>query len=572
MDERKESPADDPIRDPLSRAAVRQLGWLALLALAGFAALLTVLSFASSWTASGTVARTAIDAGKRTLTTSIRTEPPNLDSTRSTDYQSVMVFGHVLEGLLRYDANGVLVPGVAERWEVGTEGATFWLREDARWSDGQPVTAHDFVFAWRTAVDPATASQYAFIVYAVKNAEAVNRGELPVDALGVHAVDDRTLTVEFENPIAYFDKLVASHTFLPVREDFYRSRAGRYAADAGDLLYNGPFVIASWVHGASLRFEKNPHYWNRDAVFLDVIDIAYMTRDAVARLNLFQDGRVADVDYLPGEALDQVLQQRWPLHRYDEGSLWMVQPNHRPGRLTANFNLRRALQLVNDPAELVYKVLKTPSFTVAESLFPSYIRGERGLFREEYPPPRVSVDIAAARGHLELAKRELGVAELPELVLVSDDTPAALTHSEYLQEYLRRTLGLTIRIDRQAFRQRVAKQEAGEFDLLIYGWSPDYDDPLTFADLFASWNLNNHARYVSEELDANVRIAQQSLEPAVRFKAFAEVQRILIEDAVIFPAYERGVMYVQDPRLKGVVRSERGTTPEYSFAYFSDEP
>jgi oligopeptide transport system substrate-binding protein len=439
MDSTQRPADDDANRDPLSRAAVRQLGWIAALGLLGFGLLLVLLSWVSSWTASGVVALSAIDTASHTITTSIRGEPPNLDSTRATDYQSVMIFGHVLEGLLRYDADGTLVPGVAERWEIGTEGATFWLRADAFWSDGQPVTAHDFVFAWRTAVNPATASQYAFIVYAIENGEAVNRSELPVDALGVHAVDDRTLTVAFENPIAYFDKLVASHTFLPVREDFYRSRSGRYAADAEDLLFNGPFVIGSWVHGASLRMETNPRYWNRDAVKLEVIDIAYMTRDAVARLNLFQDGRVVDVDYLPGEALDQVLQQRWPLHRYDEGSLWMIQPNHRPERLTANFHMRRALQLVNDPAELVYKVLKTPSLTVAESLFPSYIRGERGLFREEYPPPRVTVDIAAAREALELAKQELGLTELPELVLLSDDTPAAVTHSEYLQEYWRRS-------------------------------------------------------------------------------------------------------------------------------------
>jgi oligopeptide transport system substrate-binding protein len=275
---------------------------------------------------------------------------------------------------------------------------------------------------------------------------------------------------------------------------------------------------------------------------------------------------------LPGEALDQVLQQRWPLHRYNEGSVWMLQVNHRPGYVTANRHLRRALQLANDPAELVYKVLKTPSYTVAESLFPAYIKGERGLFREEYPPPRVTVDLEAARAELELAKRELGLAELPQLVLLSDDTPAAVTHSEYLQEYWRRVLGLTIRIDRQSFRQRLAKQEAGEFDIVIYGWSADYDDPLSFGDLYASWNPNNHGRYDNPELDAQVRIAQQSLEPGVRLKAFAEIQRILIEDAAVILAYERGVMYVQDARLKGVARRAMGASPDYTTAYIDEDP
>jgi oligopeptide transport system substrate-binding protein len=562
---------DETNRDPLSRAALRQLLFLGAVCSVGFVGLVALLGWFSSLTATGAAALPAIDAATRTITTSIRTEPPQLDSTRASDYSSGFVLGHVIEGLLRYDVNGNPVPGVAERWDIRPSGATFWLRENSVWSDGKPVTAHDFVFAWRRVVDPATASQYAFIMYPVKNGEAINRGDLPIEALGVRAVSDKVLEVELENPIAYFDKLVSWHTYNPIREDFFNSRNGRYAADAQDLLFNGPFMLTRWVHSASLRFEKNPTYWNRDAVKLDVIDIPYITRDAVARMNLYQDGRVADVDYLPGEALDQALQQRWPLHRYAEASMWMVQPNHRPERLTSNFNLRRALQLANDPAELVYKVLKTPSYTVAESLFPSATKGEHGLFLQEHPPPRVRVDLDAARRHLELAKQELGLQELPTLVLLSDDTPAAITHSEYLQEYLRRQLGLTIRIDRQTFRQRLAKQEAGEFDLLIYGWSPDYDDPLTFGDLFASWNLNNHGRFNNLELDAQVRIAQQSLDQSMRMKAFAEIQRILIEQAAIFMTYERGVMYVQDPRLKGVGRRAVGTTPDYTTAYIDEE-
>jgi oligopeptide transport system substrate-binding protein len=338
------------------------------------------------------------------------------------------------------------------------------------------------------------------------------------------------------------------------------------------MLYNGPFRIARWVHGASLRMEKNELYWDKDSIWLNAIDIAYITTDAVARLNLFADGRVADVDYLPGEALDRVLQQGWSLRRFNDGSMWFIELNFRDGRLTRNAHLRRALQLANDPAELVFKVLKTPSYTPAESLFPSTMKGEHGLFRQEYPPPRVTTDLEAARAELELARQELGLDQFPPLVLLADDTPAAVTHSEYLQEYLRRNLGLEIRIDRQNFRQRLEKQRQGDFDLTLKGWSADYDDPLSFADLFASWNLNNNGRYVNPELDEQVRIAQQSLDDGERFRAFAEVQRILIEDAVIVMAYERGVMYVQDPRLKNVGRRFMGPPTDYSRAYITEEP
>ena len=562
---------DESNRDPLTRAAVRHLLLLAALCVAGFAVLLTVLGFASSRTGAGAAALPAVDLAARSITTTIRDEPPNLDSTRSIDAYSNMILGHVMEGLMRPGEHGDIQPGVAERWDIRSTGATFWLREAAVWSDGKPVTAHDFVFAWRTALDPKTASQYAFILYPVKNGEAINRGELPTEKLGVTAVSDRILEVEFEHALAYFDKMAAWMTYLPVREDFYRSRNGRYAADAQDLLYNGPFRLTRWVHGANLRLEKNPTYWNHDRVKLNAIDIAYITRDAVARLNLYQDGRVSDVDYLPGEALDQVLQQRWPLYRYNDGSIWFLVLNFRDGRVTSNYHFRRALQLANDPAELVYKVLKTPSFTPAESLFPSFIRGENGPFRQEHPPPPVKTDIAAARAELEIAKRELGIKEFPALVFLSDDTPGAVSQSEYEQEYYRRTLGLEIKIDRQNFRQRLDKQKNGEFDITLFGWSADYDDPLSFADLLASWNLNNNGRYSSPELDAQVRIAQQSLDPHVRFAAFAEIQRILIDDAALIMSFERGVLFVQDRRLKNVVHRAVGPYVDYSYAYLVDD-
>ena len=134
----------------------------------------------------------------KTITRVLAQEPPQLDSTRATDQVSIFVLGHIMEGLLRYDASNRLVPGVAERWDLRPDGATFWLRDDARWNDGRPVTAHDFVFAWRTIVDPANASEYAFILYYIRNAEAINAGQMPPEALGVRATSDRVLEVAFE--------------------------------------------------------------------------------------------------------------------------------------------------------------------------------------------------------------------------------------------------------------------------------------------------------------------------------------------------------------------------------------
>jgi oligopeptide transport system substrate-binding protein len=553
--------------DSFTRTALRQLILLAALGIAAFIALAMLLGWLSKLTSGSEGLSEAVDPITGTITLAMASEPPQLDSTRATDQVSGFVLGHVMESLLRRGPGTTLLPGVAERWEITDTGATFWLRDNARWSDGVPVTAHDFVFAWRKVVDPATASEYAFFLFPLKNAERINRGELPIDALGVHAIDDRTLAIEFERPTPYFEKLAVYSTYGPVRQDFYESRHGAYGADADAMLYNGPFQITKWVHGAHLRMEKNPHYWDADRIKLNVIDIPYVTGDPNAVLNLFKDGKVASAG-LDADTLENALEKRWKINRFNDGSVFYIEFNHRPGRMTANRNLRKALMLVSDPGELVNKVMKVPGNLPGASLFPAWLPGLHGYFRQEYPPPPMRVDIPEARRLLELAKQELGVEKLPPLVLLTGaDSPEAGKQAEYFQNVFRRALDLDVKIDKQIFKQRLAKMTAGDFDMVLAGWGPDYDDPLTFADLFTSWNKNNRGAYSNPELDRLVRIAQSSLDEKTRMDAFGAIQNIIFDDAVIVPNFERGLVYVRDPRLKGAVRRVVGADPDYTNAY-----
>jgi len=557
--------------DALTRTASTQLIWLGLAATIGFAMLMGLLYWVSSLTGSHTTTLNAIDAESGTVTLLLRTEPPQLDSTRATDSVSISVLGHVMEGLLRFDENNQLAPGVAERWEIREDGATFWLRPDARWSDGVPVTAHDFVFAWRTAISPATASEYAFILYPVKNGESINSGNLPVEALGVRAVNNQTLEVEFQQPLAYFEELVAFSTYHPIREDFYHSREGRYGADVDDLLYNGPFEMTLWVHGAHVRLEKNPDYWGRERIRLNVIDMPYFTTDATSALNLFKDGKVAVVDYLGAEQLNEVLQQRWQLKRFGDGSVWFLAFNFSPDRITSNWHLRKALQLVTDPSELVNRVIKLPGNLPGESLFPVWLQGVNTFFRQEHPVPKIELNLEAAREHLEIAMEELGLDNPPSIALLVDDSPGAAKQAEYFQNLYGSQLGLDIRIDRQIFKQRLAKMQNQDFDLAVYGWGPDFADPLTFGELFASWNPNNNGRFNNTEYDESVRLAQSSLNPQTRMEAFARQQEILIEEVALIPNYERGRVYITDRRLQGVVRRAVGPDPDYTNAFISSD-
>jgi len=507
----------------------------------------------------------SVDAASGTVKIAIAQEPPQLNSMKATDQVSIFVLGHVMEGLTRYDRRGNLAPGVAERWELGDTTAKFWLRKDAKWSNGDPVTAHDFVFAWRSAVDPNTASEYAFILYPVKNAEAINQGNMPVTALGIEAIDDHTLTVTLERPTGYFIKLTAFVTTFPVQEKFYQARTEQYAADAKDMLYNGAFTLDSWVHSASMEMRKNPLYWDAEAIKLNAIDADYITADTRARLNLFIDDKIAYTQ-LDGETYKDALNNQFRIKKFVTGSVYFLEYNYRDNRITRNKNLRAAIQAAFDPEEFVNKVLQTPGNLPGRSLFPTWIQGVEKTFREEYPPPEVKPDLTRARALLTSAKQELGLEEIPPLILLVSDSPTATKQAEYMQGMLKTRLGLDLKIDVQTFKQRLAKMTSGEFDIVGAGWGPDFDDIMTFGDLFASWNLNNRGRYVNPEYDRLVRVAMNSSDPKTRMDAMSGLQSILIEDAVMLPMYEQGVIYLQHPKLKGMRRTVIGSDPDFTYA------
>ena len=544
----------------------RQLAQFFLLAFAGVALLMLALHYAGSALSGTTSDVSAVDEDANSISIIIREEPPQLNSSRATDAISGMVLGHVMEGLVRMGLDDRLEGAVAERWEVTPTQATFWLRENAKWSDGQPVTAADFIFAWQTALKPETGSQYAFLLFAIQNAEAINQGTLPASALGVSAPNPYTLVIDLARPVPFFDKTLVFPTFLPIREDFYNATNGRFGADADQLLYNGPFQISQWVHGSSMTFKRNPHFWNQDEIHLDAIHVPYITSDATASLNFFKDDKIA-ITGLQAENLIEAMRMGWQIRQHRDGTVFFLEFNHRQGRVTDNVNLRRALQLALDMDEMVYKVTKLPGYEPGVSLFPGWLMGEEKLLRQEYPPEKITPDASLAKQHLQKALQELGLSKPPTLVLLTGDNPISSVQSEWVQQTLKTKLGINAKIDKQIFKQRLAKMTSGEFDIVLAGWGPDYNDPLTFGDLFASWNKNNRGEYNSPELDALIDIAQSRLEPAVRMQAFGDIQQHLIDQAVLLPMYERGVTYVVDPRVKQLKRRVIGPDPDVSRAY-----
>ena len=504
-------------------------------------------------------------AGQKVIRMALSTEPPNLNAMKATDQQSFFVLGHVMEGLTRYGKNGAVEPGVAERWKTIPNGMVFYLRKNAKWSDGKTVTAHDFVYGWRTALLPSTASEYAFILYSIKNAEKVNQGKMGPEALGVVAKDDFTLEVTFEKPTPHFLSLSPFATYYPVREDIVKKFGDKYAAEAGNLVYNGPFVLTKWIHGASLKMDKNPTYWNAAKIKIDQIDVPYITADPNARFNFFKDKSTDLLETLAKEDLPKAAKEKYKMQSHSDGSLFFMEFNFLPGKPTRNIHLRKAIQLVFDVNTYVNKVVAIPGTKPGRTLIPTWVRGVKGQFRKEYPIAPVKVDYAKARAEMEIAKKELGGA-IPPLVWVTGDSPFSAREAEYFQTVFREKLGIDLKIDKQIFKQRLEKMGKGEFDIVSAGWGPDYPDAMTFADLFTSWNENNRGRYSSPAVDQAIREAQATADPKKRMDAMARAERVVLDELAILPTYERVVIWVQNNRIKNVGRNTFGPDPDFTMA------
>lgn len=498
----------------------------------------------------------------RSIAYSLSQEPPTLSSIGPVSSVAFTVQAHIFEGLMRMDENKKLVGGVAESWEIKKNSAKFKLRNNAKWSDGSPVTAHDFVFAWQIASSPK--NEYNFIMAPIKNSAQVAKGELDLDQLGVKAIDDHTLIVEFAYPCAYFPTLTTFVSFMPIKESFFKKFPGReYASNSEKILYNGPFTISRWTKETQINLSKNPHYWNRDEVWLNTIKMPIIDQPKTV-LNMFvsKDVCMASLD---ADNIKSALQQRLPMSTYKSGFVLYVEYNQREGRLTQNKKLRKAISLVISSYDVVNKVLGTPGNLTAPSIFPSWLPGSEGDLHREYNFVPNPVDYKKAQELIAEARKELGLEQIKLNYLVTD-SPGSIKMAEYIQFQLKDKLNIDLTLDIQTFKLRIEKSNRGEFDLVGAGWGPDYYDPMTFGDLFTSWNNNNRGKFKNAEYDRLVTEANESIDPKVRSHNFLKMHQILVEECPIHPVLEGGGIYVSDPRLKNVLRVISGGDPNFTYA------
>ena len=496
-------------------------------------------------------AATGVDLDANRITIALSGEPPTLDSTRIEDSASGFIIGLTNEGLVRLDPHGRLEGAVAESWELTADQATFRLRADARWSDGKPVTAEDFVFAFRRLVDPKTgASGSTVFANRIANGAEALAGKVAPTELGVAAPDPRTFVVRLARPTPYFVTLLAAPSYYPLRADFVAAKGQRYAADAGDLLSNGPFLLEAWVHGASLSLRRNPDYWDARRVALAGLDVGYMTTDSRALFNLFRSDEIAEVA-IDETTLPEVGRAKLRLRRNATNCVALLTFNFRDGRATSDPRVRRAVRLAFDTEEYIERVIAVPGNKPLWSIFSTHTQAVAGRFIEAYPPTIQRPDIGAARALMADVRRERG--ELPRLVLLAAEGKEK--RDEYVQAQLAGKLGLDVLLDRQTFKQAIAKLIAGDFDIAQSRFcSGSLTDPVFFAEIFHSEGTFNDGRYVNLHYDALIDRARLERDPKVRMDLFGEMQQILIDDDVVLPTHEIGQVYLQDRRVRGLNR------------------
>ncbi|MEJ7541895.1 peptide ABC transporter substrate-binding protein [Staphylococcus intermedius] len=493
----------------------------------------------------------------------------SLDTAKVTDSVSFDKFNQVYEGLYTLDKNDSAVPGVAKgQPKISDDGKTWTieLRKNAKWSNGDPVTAHDFVFAWRRVLDPNTASEYAYIMYDLKNAEQINMGKKKTSELGVKALDDYTLQFELEKPIPYYKEMLAFGTFLPQNEKVVKKFGDRYGTTAEKAVYNGPFKVKKWAVEDKILLVKNDKYWDKDVVKLDKINYKVL-KDGQAGASLYDTGSVDDT-VISSEQVDKykgtpALQKRLL------AATFYLKLNQDAVPALKNKDMRLALAKAVDKQAYVDAVLNngstpTDGFTSKETAKDP----DGNDYTDQIKSP-LKYNPDEAKASYEKAKKALGQNEFT-FKMNTDDTPANKISAEFIKAQIEKNLpGVTVKIQQLPFKQRIAREQSGKYEISISGWGPDYPDAMTYLNIMTTGNSSNNTGWSNKEYDQKVKDANGPLLSDVkkRNQTLVDAEELLLAEAPIAPIYQKGEAHLTNPQVKNLQYHNIGGDTSLKYAY-----
>lgn len=497
-----------------------------------------------------------------TVTVAIDADLNTMDYEIATDGNSFIMQSLVMSGLTELAADGTPLPELAETWDVSDDGLVYTFHlADAKWSNGDPVTASDFVYAWQRLDNPDTASEYAFILDTVHiaNAAAVNAGEADPSELGVKAVDDKTLEVTLTLPCDFFLSLLAFPSFFPLNQKFYEEQGDQFALSPDNLLYCGPYTMTGYQQGSEYTFEKNPDYFKADQMtdYVDKIVFRYLQDTQSAMLD-YQSGNL-DVVKLQGDQVDQYSGTEGFTNRMT-GYLWYLSIDfntsvHPENSQFANLNLRKAMSLAIDRDTIAANVLKDGSIG-ADGLIPKDLatgpsgedfRAENGKLTE--------YNLDQAKEYYAKALEELGT-DTVSFELLYEDSEASKAVAEYIQSNLK-AIGMDVTLNSKPKKTRLQLMNDKDYNVALTRWGPDYADPETYFDLFTTDNTaNNSGSYSNADYDALVKAAgsgEDATDSAKRWQDYLDAEKIIVQDDPgVIPVYQNGGAMMINPKVTGI--------------------
>lgn len=496
-----------------------------------------------------------VDAAK-TISLNAGMEPTGLNTLTSTYAIEFSLFKHMYENLVTLDDDDNTVPGAAESWDYDEDTLTytFHLRKDGVWTNGDPVTAKDFEFAWSQALNPDVASDYAYFLYFIKNAEKYFNGEVTWDEVGVKVVDDYTLEVTMEQPTPYALFLFSFGTLAPINQRFYEAvGADLYSTEAQYFCTNGPFALTEWSHNDKIVMQKNDAWHGAADVEVEEIDWKIIT-DANAALSSFLAGDLDMVGLGTGELIKQAEAAGATIQSYTDGTSFYIYFNNNDQYLS-NVNLRRALFNAIDEQKEIDTVWQNDNEPMTSFTAPGVSATDgtsfAGKVGELYAPSR---DQEKAKEYLATALSELGctVDELSaHLSIDCGDSATSIAEASFYQEQWRQVLGIEVTVNSMITKQGSQNRKTGNYVMSITGWGPDYNDPNTFLDLWVTDGGNNQTGFSNERYDELIDLAAKETDLEKRESYFIECEQIIADQLPIGPAFWRAPSYACSDKIKG---------------------
>jgi oligopeptide transport system substrate-binding protein len=471
----------------------------------------------------------------------------DLDSTTTTDSASTQILDNVMEGLLRLDPEEKPVPAQAESYEVSDDGLTytFTLRDGIKWSNGDPVTSQDYKYAWMRALDPDTAGQYAYILSTfIKGADEFNTGKGSAEDVAIETPDGKTLRVTLVSPSPFWLGLTSFFTYYPQNQKFVEEQGEQYAQNADALIYNGPYTLTQFESTQGATLVKNKDYWDAGNVDIRNVEMP-IVKETDTAVNLYESAELDEVE-IDSEYVTEYKgspdfwSQTYFVSWYLVPQLSML--------IFQNKNVLRAFQMSFNGQALVDKILNNGS-EAATGYVPEGIAGPGNqTFREAQGPVQPGYDPQQAKELFQKGVEEVG--ENPTIDYLCYDDSQSRDIATFLQQEWKK-MGAKIKVNVQPFDRALDLQASGDFQLSMQSWIADYNDPMTFLDLFEPGSSFNTSNYKNERYGQLISGAREEADPARRMDMLLEAERILVEeDAAAAGVYYEGEVHLVRPSIQ----------------------